>query len=367
MAVIVVKDSILEFNKKNWNACFVNILEDYDYLLTTEQAGIKGFQYYYITVQDDNKILAATSGFTTHYGLETTVQGVFKKILLAIKRVIPNFLTFSLSCLGSPETEINYLGFHPTINFEQKKVYLSMILEAFQKITKEKKINLLGIKDVPDMEKSLWDECLKGEFKAIKGLPTGIRAVKEKNLDEYLKILTPKTRKDMQRKLKAKENIVIKTYTNIDLISKELTQMYYETKNSSELQFGELTEKFFKDILKNLTNKSLCFAYYIKNYLIGFNLVLLNENVLIDKFFCMNKTEGRKYNLYFISWFHNVEYCIEKNIKTYQSGQSGYQVKLRLKSELLTNWIYFKHNIKLIDKLLKLFAPMFEFKLSTNV
>ena len=141
---------------------------------------------------------------------------------------------------------------------------------------------------------------------------------------------------------------------------------YYETKSRSDLQFGELTEDFFKGILKYMSNKAIFSIYSADGKIIGFNLSLYNQNKLIDKFLCTKNDTGRKYNLYFISWIEQIKYCINNNIKIYQTGQAAYETKLSLGSKLLPNYIYFKHQTSWIYKILKLIKPMLEFKIPLN-
>ena len=63
-----------------------------------------------------------------------------------------------------------------------------------------------------------------------------------------------------------------------------IMDFYYETKSRSDLQFGELTEDFFKGILKYMSNKAIFSIYSADGKIIGFNLSLYNQNKLIDKF-----------------------------------------------------------------------------------
>jgi len=360
---VIIKNSIKDFSKEKWNNCFQNIIENYDYLLATEEANIQGFNFFYIAVVEKEKIVAATSAFITHYSLDSTVQGILKKILLNIKKIFPNFLSFKLACIGSIETEINYLGFYPGIKEENKKEYLNKILNSFEQFIKEKNINLLGVKDVPSSEEYLWkDIMLSLNYKYMNGLPTAVLEVNFKDINEYLDSLSKGTKINMKRKLKTKELITINTIENLQQLN-GLINLYYETKNRSELQFGELTEEYFKGIFKYMKENAIYSVFLAEGKIIGFNFALFNKDIFIDKFICTKSYEGRKYNLYFINWLRNLEYCIKNNIKIYQTGQGAYKEKIRLKSKLLNNTYYFKHKIKWIDKILKFISPLLEIKI----
>ncbi len=68
--------SIVEIDREAWNACYPGEIEDYDYLLTVEAAGIEGFQWRYITLVHGGQVIAAMPAFLTDYRLDTTLEEV---------------------------------------------------------------------------------------------------------------------------------------------------------------------------------------------------------------------------------------------------------------------------------------------------
>jgi uncharacterized protein len=100
-------------------------------------------------------------------------------------------------------------------------------------------------------------------------------------------------------------------------------------------------------------------SIYADDQLLAANLLIHDGQTLIDKFFCMNGKLGREYHLYFLSWFTNIRYCLERGFTRYQSGQAYYENKLRLGSRLTRNTIYFKHRNLLAQGLLRFAAPLF--------
>ena len=163
----------------------------------------------------------------------------------------------------------------------------------------------------------------------------------------------------MRRKLKKCTDIRIEYRRNVDDVLDEVYAMYMETKSRSDLQFEELTPKYFQGVLND--EQGICTLYYADDTLVGANLMLQNNERLLDKFFCMRTHQGQEYNLYYFSWFTNLQYCIDRKLAFYQSGQAGYETKLRLGSLLLDNWMYFRHRNFIVDKLLRLAAPLLAF------
>ena len=89
------------------------------------------------------------------------------------------------------------------------------------------------------------------------------------------------------------------------------------------------------------------------------NLLVHDGQTLIDKFFCMDGEEGRRHNLYFLSWFTNLRHCLENGMRRYQSGQAYYENKVRLGSRLTPNSMHFRHRNTVLQALMRLAAPLF--------
>src|SRR4029079_706239 len=66
--------SIRDIGKEAWNACFPDEIEDYDYLLAIEQAGMEGFVWRYVALLENGRVIAAMPMFLTDYPLETTIE-----------------------------------------------------------------------------------------------------------------------------------------------------------------------------------------------------------------------------------------------------------------------------------------------------
>ena len=125
------------------------------------------------------------------------------------------------------------------------------------------------------------------------------------------------------------------------------------------MQLEELTEAYFTSLLQAMPERAFCTLYFAGDELLAFNFLLQNGRTLLDKFFCMDG-RGRAHNLYFVSWFTNVQYCIDHGITTYQSGAAGYENKLRLGSVLTRTRMAFKHKNRWVQGALRLAAPFLE-------
>ena len=80
MITALAFSTIEAIDRDAWNDCFPAELEDWDYYRAVEQAGIADFQWRYLVLYEQQVLIAAAVAFTTAYSLDTTVQGLGKRI-----------------------------------------------------------------------------------------------------------------------------------------------------------------------------------------------------------------------------------------------------------------------------------------------
>lgn len=354
-----IAESIRAFGRGPWDALFPDDIERYDYLLATEQAGIEGFQWRYMAAEEDGRLLAAAPAFITAYPLDTTLTGSGKRVVAALRRLAPGALTLRLACIGSPCTETLPLGFADTLPPQQHGVVLAGLLQVFEAEARGNACGLLGLKDTSLQHEETWRRaaCAAG-YSPVPGLPVAALDVTHASLEEYLADLSAGTRRDMRRKLRARGEVRVEWRREIDDVLDEVFALYADTRGRADMQLEELTPAWFRGVLAQVPG-ARCALYYAGGRLLAANLLIQHGHTLLDKFFCMNAAAGRAYNLYFLSWFTNVEYCIANGLTRYQSGQAGYTNKLRLGSTLSRTSMYFRHSNRLVNGVLRAAVPFF--------
>ncbi|MGO4569371.1 GNAT family N-acetyltransferase [Rhizobium sp. 2YAF20] len=361
LLVSQVASSIRDIGRDAWNACYPGQVEDFDCLLAIEQAGIEGFTWRYITVLADDRVVAAMPAFLCPYSLDTTLEaGSIRRTIHRIKQIFPGFLTLKLACLGSPCTETGVAGFHPDVPDYLRAVLFARLLDAFEAHAATEGCSLIGAKDIagqtaPELVALLSERG----YAAIGGLPTAWLDIDFDSIDAYMARLSGGTRKDMRRKLKSFGDVRVEIRTDFGDLLPRVMELYANTRDRSEWQFEELTAEYFSGILNHMKGRSFCCFYFVGDRLLAANLLVHNEETLIDKFFCMDGEEGRPYNLYFLSWFTNLRYCLDRGLNRYQSGQAYYENKVRLGSKLTPNSMFFRHRNRLVQAVLRLVSPLF--------
>lgn len=358
MPDVRVVSSIHQVGRPGWDACFPGGLEGFDYLAATEAAGLAGFEWRYVLVEEGGVLLAAAPAFFSDYDLDTTLTGFGRALVAASRRIAPRAFTVRLASLGSPCTDDIGLGFHPDVLSVQKPGLMRLMEQAFRRAAADAGCWLLALKDAPDQD-GLWADLAWGAgYQGSPGMPNAELAIDFPDMDAYFARLSPGVRKDMRRKLRASMDLRIERRRDIVGLEDRILELYRQTRSRSELQFEELTSAYFTGVLAGMGERSSCMLYYAGDELLAFNLLLHDEERLVDKFFCMETTGGRAHNLYFVSWFTNVSLCLEEGLRCYQSGQAGYETKLKLGSQLTPTHTYFRHRRRLVNQALRWAAPL---------
>ncbi|QHD05439.1 GNAT family N-acetyltransferase [Pseudomonas sp. R76] len=336
-----------------WNDCFPGALEDWDFYVAVENAAIDDFKWRYLAVYDDETLVAVAAAFITYYRLDTTVSGAGKRFTERLERLWPGVLRLQLYAIGSPIAERCDAGVASSVPEEQRPLLLKHLINAARQDATTFGIGLVAVKDVPTKDPHWAASCRAAGFQSMPSLPSGLLAVPYGSVDAYLGSLCKSTRKDLRRKLRA-PGPRVEWRHNIDDVLADVMRLYEATLNRADLQFERLPASYFTGILERLEERAVCVLYWVDERLVAFNLVLLDQHRMIDKFFGHDMAFSREYSLYFRYWLTNVDYCIEHNIPVYECGQDGYASKLRLGCEFRGNSMFFRHRNRLVNGLLKL-------------
>ncbi len=345
--------SIRSIGRGEWNDCFPGSLEDWDYYLAVEQAGMERFSWRYLGVFDGPTLLAVAPAFITRYSLDTTMQGVGKRVTEKLNRLWPGVFQMQLYAIGSPVAEHCNAGIASHVPDHQRSSVLKRLLEVARRDADSFGIGLLAVKDAPSEDRLWADTCRSAGLQAMPSLPSALLPVSYASIDGYLDSLGKSTRKVLRRTLRSTAPH-IEWRRQIDDVLPDIMQLYESTLARSDLQFERLGPAYFTSILEQLGERAVCVLYWIDNTLVAFNLMLLDEQRMIDKIFAHDLERTREHNLYARSWLANVEYCIRNGIAVYEAGQAGYASKIRFGCRFENNLLFFRHRNRLLNNVLKL-------------
>ncbi len=156
------------------------------------------------------------------------------------------------------------------------------------------------------------------------------------SIDEYMASMSHSRRHNLRRKLRSRDELTVEVLNTgcprLDSAQwrAELYRYYLEVYQHSDNRFELLTSAFFDALLQDGESGGRLFCYWHGEALVGFNLCYLHNEMLIDKYIGFDYSQVSRFNLYFVSWFVNLEYALDQGLRYYVAGWADSQVKAKL-------------------------------------
>ncbi|MGE5385712.1 MAG: GNAT family N-acetyltransferase [Betaproteobacteria bacterium] len=196
---------------------------------------------------------------------------------------------------------------------------------------------------------------LEAGFILLQGQALAYVPIDFDSVDTYLSRLSAGRRKDIRRKLRGRSELDIQRIPTGDAffadetVLQQFYALYLNVYQQSELHFDLLTPEFFKAMLQSREDGGVVFVYRHNGSLIGYNVCYVKEGRLIDKYIGLLYPQARDFNLYFVSWFQNLEYALAEGLKHYVAGWTDPQIK----AEIGASFTFTRHAVHVRNPLLR--------------
>lgn len=277
--------------------------------------------------------------FEANFDLLTTAEGDFKTKVnkIPFKRWWHKLITPKTLFVGTTVSE--YALFNDQVT---ASLFAQSLKQHYAK-----HYSLLIVKDIPDLSPlqsdaaNLYNQQVitalkQHDFIEVEGQALAWVPINFTDIDDYMSRLSYQRRKNFRRKLKARQHLTIDIlHCGADCffdeqVLKQYYQLYLNVFAQSEIHFDQLTAAFFKAMLQDNSANSLIVTYSHNGQLIGYNICFIENGALVDKYIGFDYPAARKFNLYYISWFYNLEYALQHGLKRYIAGWTDPKVKKEL-------------------------------------
>jgi hypothetical protein len=351
--------------RSSWTALFPEDCEGWDYYTACEMAPPPAFAFSAIAVTMRGRVVAAAPIFRLTYRLDTPLQGSWRPLGTWLNRRLPRLVNLPVMGLGSPLADRCHLGIAADLSPLERTAAVRTLLTRLDAHAASQNVPILAIKDLPDHQLAAVAAPLQeARFTRVASLPIAVLDLPFASEDAYLASLSARTRKDIRRKLKRAADVRVEMRTSLAGIEQAIVALYDETRLQSGVDYGDfekLSPHYFGEVVTRLGERAALMLYWVGQKLIGFNLLLMERDRIIDKFIGMHYPIAREHNLYALSWMTNVRFCLERGIAQLQTGQTAYAAKLRFGSRLDKLWVCFKHRGKVLNGIFRTFGPLMAF------
>ena len=279
---------------------------------------------------------AVLPGFVADFDLTTTLDAPLKHVVPRLPGWLRRVLRPRVLFGGTTVTE--YLPLPATTD-------ATALVRGALRRARQEDVPFVILKDIPRDSPLLGAEenqaaerlraaCRQQGFVIVSGQALAYVPLDFASEEAYLAALTRARRKDLRRKLRARAELDVtevrtgdRTFADDALID-ELARLYDNVYAQSEIHFDQLTRPFLEALFHG--EDGVVFLYRRGGALIGFNLCFVHRDRLIDKYVGFSYPAARDANLYFVSWFHNLDWARRHGLREYVAGWTDPEVKKAL-------------------------------------
>lgn len=349
--------SIKTIQKEEWGAIFGDLPEGYRFFKTLEESGLEEFSFCYVLLYRSGELAAIAPLFMADFYVDSILEERVGRTIRLVRRAIPRFMVLRTLFCGSPFGEQGVLGIRR--DEPEPQAVMGVLAGALDALCRERNASLVVFKDFPEADTGLLEPLASQGFFKAESFPSVVVELPFHSMDDYFKSLGQATRKSLRRTLKkshARAEIMVRVLDGVADCIDEVYRLYEQTYNAGATKFEHLTRDFFIRVAENFGSDCKYFLYYVNGRLAAFNLCLVHRDLLIDKFIGFDYEVSREYGLYFVSWCHNVEWCLRNGIRRYQVGQTDYGPKLQLGGRCLPLQAYVRHTSRVVNGMLRLLS-----------
>jgi hypothetical protein len=264
-------------------------------------------------------------------------------------RLIPLLFQPRVLGVGLLVGESSEIGIDPHIDAGTLEAAYKTAFGALQTLAAELKSDIVALYNFNhygNLPGDIFDKFNKVQGQSCARLPINFNS-----LEEFLARLSRAARKDLRRKMRAFHEVRVIRSRTISPFLDRIYKLYLETVARGPMAFGAHNRLFFEKICERVPGAEYT-LYFVQEELAAFNLLVVKQEAMVDKYFCMDRELGHKYNLYVLSWLENVRTCVERKIPLYYAGQGAEKIKAHLGATFIPSFILFKHRQPVIDRLL---------------
>jgi predicted N-acyltransferase len=291
--------------------------------------------------------VGATSCFLMRFALDMTVKGPLKFIFNPIKKIMPSILCPKVLMCGLP------MGPGRIGITKDATGVMEVIYECMEQIAEAEKASMFIFKDFTGAYDDIFKPLLKKGFSKVESLPSTDLEINFASFEDYLKTLSRTSREGLKRNFKkadSKIKIDLEVTDSLnDNILPQVHKLYLQTYEKNDIGLEKVPIDFFKNISRNMPEEVKFFLWRVDTKLAAFAFCLIRGDYFIDYYLGFDYSLPRDYYLYFIRFRDLMKWCIERGIKKYEMGATGYEAKRRLGFNFIRLYFYMKHRNRLLN------------------
>lgn len=334
-----------------------NVFLQTPYLSVLERSAPVNMECFYIGIFEENDLIGVSlAQYLDLNKLESFGERdkCFKTFIRNF--IFKNFASHTLFLGNNMITGQNGYAFSKEIDFEWISKVLLQSAEEITSYFKKKgiTIHLVSFKDfyedcAVELRKFRFNETY--EFNTQPNMIFYLNP-NWKTMDDYVEALSKKYRDQYKRAIKKFNGIQVKNLSYEEVIQYESTiyDLYHYVAKNAPFNTFFLVQNHFSVLKGQCGNLFQIFGYFLKDKLVGFHTLLLNDDVLETYFLGYDETVQKENMLYLNMLYNMTSYGIENGFQRIIFGRTALEIKSSVGATPVKMSGFIYHNNKMINK-----------------
>lgn len=334
--------------KEDLNNILLNSLDshiDWYHLLDQHLPNYKPL--YFVGIKNEKLVALGTGYNVQRLDLLQYSPSRVKKILSFLNKLKINLFKFNVVFLTNPMS--NEQG----IRVAHHDLLDEFISEITDYIYTNIKPASIFVNNISDADVNIYSKM----YNRIPFYPNTVLKLDFKSFEDYLKHLKKKKRWDVRNKMKLfnKYGCDVDIYSNSEINNyQELFLLYKNTNNNNEEVSNIIN--YNQQTFNNMNELPDCYKWIFvtyKNQLVGFALLVEENEVLVFKHVGLDYKHSYESFAYFNLFYIAIQYGISKGYKKMYCGSTTYETKKRIGCSLIPNHAFISFKGKFFSGIVK--------------
>ncbi len=345
---------------RHWTRAFAGERKDYRYYEIVEDTIQPEFDYRYFVIQDDSgDVHAVQPFFLLDQDMLAGTSKWMQKSVEAIRRFWPGFMTLRTLMVGCAAGE----GHLDSGSELPRPLHTELLAEGITHHARELKARLIVMKEFPAADRAALECFTRYGYTRVPSMPMTRVNIEYASFDDYMKMLSQKTRQRLRKKFKATAKAASLTMSVIDDISPILDDvypLYLAVYERSSLRFEKLTKEYFCELSRKMPDKVRFFVWRDGEKTVAFAHCMVEGDELCAEYIGFDYDVALQLHLYYIVVRDVISWSIANGYKTFRSTGLNYEPKYHLRYLLDPLDLYVRHTSKTVNFALKYILPLVE-------